>query len=367
MKIALVHDHLLEFGGAERVLVDLKNMFPKADVFVAAYDKDVVTKRISDFDSWNIKTSWAARIPFYKKLYSPLRFLTPWIWESFDFSSYDIVISSSGWFSSKGIITADKTKHISYIHHPPSFLYGYQTAIEWQKYWPVKIYAMIVNHFLRVWDYKAAQRPDVLVANSKETQRRITKFYRRKSQVVYPAVHFPKKEPAYSKPKEKYYIVVSRLGFKKHVDVIVKAANQFGFDLKVVGSGRDEAFLRKIAGPTVEMLGYVDDAKFDEIFNGATAFLNAAVEEEFGIAPVEAMGRGLPVIAYASGGLLETVKDGKNGYLFRDLTPESLYKKIQKLEKLTHKEYIAMKKTARKESKKYTFDVFSAEMRKIVL
>lgn len=364
MKIAIVHDHLLEFGGAERVLVDLKEIFPEADVFLAAYNQEVVDKRIPDFASWNVTTSWAARIPFYQKLYSPLRLIAPWIWESFDFSGYDLVVSSSGWFSSKGIVTKLPTKHISYVHHPPNYLYGYQTAVEWQKYWPVKIYALIVNHFLRIWDFKAAQRPDMLMANSEETRRRLKKFYRRDAVVVYPAVKIPTKISQYSEPHERYYITVSRLAFKKHVNIMIEAANKFGFNLKVIGTGRDEKALRALAGPTVEVLGYVPDKEFKKIFEGAYGFLNAAQDEEFGIAPVEAMGYGIPVIAFASGGLLESVIHGENGYHYKGLTPESLYEQVQELEGLSKREYSEMRSAARVQAKKYSFDIFKKSVLK---
>jgi glycosyltransferase involved in cell wall biosynthesis len=367
MKIALVHDHLLEFGGAERVLVALKKTFPDADVFIAAYDLNVVRERIPDFSQWRVHTSWAARIPFFRKIYSPLRFLAPHIWESFDFSDYDIVISSSGWFMSKGIKTdRSKTKHYSYIHHPPGYLYGYQTAVEWQRHWPIKIYATIINHFLRIWDFKASQRPDILIANSQETRKRIQKFYRRDAEVIYPPVDIPKNEPVYELQAEPYFITVSRLAYKKHVDIIIKAANKYGFQLKVVGKGRDEEVLRELAGPTVEILGYVPDKDFQKLFAGARAFLNMAVEEEFGISPVEAMGRGVPVIAYASGGLIETVKDGKNGFLVAEHTPEALYKGVQRLEKLSEKNYLLMRKQARKDSQRYTFDVFAKQIKDLI-
>lgn len=366
MKVAIVHDQLFEFGGAERVLVDLKKIYPDADVYLSGYNEDVARSRIKDFDTWNVHVSWVSKIPFYRRLYSPLRFLMPKIWESFDMSGYDLVISSSGWFMSKGIKTEPPTVHLSYIHHPPASLYGYQTAIEWQKYWPIKVYGTIVNHFNRLWDFKASQRPDVLMANSEETRRRIKKFYRRDAHVIYPAVAIPKKEPKYERPKDTYYISVCRLAFKKHVRLLVEAANQYGFNLKVIGTGREEEELRELAGPTVEILGHVPDEDFDRIFSGATAFLNAVVEEDFGIAPVEGLGRGLPVIAYASGGLLETVQDGKNGFHFKEHTPESLYEGIKRLEKLSDSEYIAMRKAARESSKHYTFDVFKKELTALV-
>lgn len=364
MKIALVHDHLLEFGGAERVFVELKKIFSEADVYVSAFDPAVVKERIPDFDSWKVHTSWAARIPFYKKLYSPLRFLAPFIWESFDFSDYDVVISSTGWFMCKGIKTdRSTTKHISYIHHPPGYLYGYQTAVEWQRYWPVKIYALFVNHFLRMWDFKASQRPDYLIANSEETKRRIQKFYRRDSTVIYPPVEIPASMQTQQVSADPYYITVSRLAYKKHIDVIVKAANTYGFKLKVIGKGRDEALLRSLAGQTVEIMGYVPDDEFEQLFVGAKGFLNMAVEEEFGISAVEAMGRGVPVIAYASGGLLETVKDGVNGYLVHELTPEALRQTMQQLENLSPQQYQAMRQNARKESQQYSRDVFADKMK----
>ena len=184
--------------------------------------------------------------------------------------------------------------------------------------------------------------------------------------MIYPPVDIPAKVAKRTKPKDTYYVTASRLAFKKHVDIMINAANEYGFKLKVIGSGRDEEALRELAGPTVEILGYVPDEEFKDIFKGATAFLNAAIDEEFGIAPVEAMGYGLPVIAYGSGGLLETVKPGKNGYLYTDHTPESLYKEIQKLEKLSVKKYEEMCKTSRSEAKKYTFDVFKKKMLELV-
>lgn len=467
MKTALVHDHMLEFGGAERVFVELATIFPDADLYLAAYDKKIVKDRCPELQTRNIRTAWASRIPFYHKLYSPLRFLTPLIWKSFDLSSYDVVISSSGWFMSKGITTKHKrpnaleqtdiskttnrsheeadikrkeedqkkvkhqieedyssgTKHISYIHHPPSYLYGYQTAVEWQKYLPVRIYAVIINHFLRIYDYEASQRPDVLVANSEETKKRIRKFYRRDADVIYPPVNIPKHEPPYDmyiKPtkhigsvknsqstkyessknshqikhesskksiatespthnteKKKrggddettqetashYYITVSRLAYKKHVDLLIRAANKFSFRLKIVGTGRDKEYLESIAGPTVDILGYVRDEEFEKLFQEAYAFLNASQEEEFGIAPVEAMGRGLPVIAYKSGGLMETVKDGRNGFLFEKLTTKSLHEKIMKVEGLSERDYVLMRKRARLESQKYTSEIFKKKMK----
>lgn len=359
MKIALVHDQLQEFGGAERVLIALHDIFPKAPVYTAFLNPKTAKKNINDFYKWNIVTSWAAKIPLIGKLYSPLRFLAPSIWESFDFSEFDVVISSSGWYMCKGIKTSKPTVHISYIHHPPRYLYGYETAVEWQKYWPVKIYATIVNYFLRKWDYSSSQRADVFIANSEETKRRIKKLYNRDSTVIYPPVNIPKVSSIkYQVPSIEYYVTVSRLGKAKHIDLLIQTANVNKLNLKVVGKGRELDYLKSLAGDTIEFITDAPDQQRDSLLKDAKAFLFASVDEEFGIAPIEAMGFGTPVIAYDSGGLKETVSHGLNGFLFKELSAESLYEEIKKLKALSEGKYLEMRKNARKESEKYSFEVF---------
>lgn len=359
MKIAIVHDQLREFGGAERVLVALKKIFPQADVFTSTYDRQSFGSHRKTIKNWRIRVSWFGKIPIINNLYSPLRFITPLIWESFDFSGYDLVISSSGAWMSKGIITKKPTIHISYVHHPPRYLYGYETAIEWQKYFLIKLYGTIINHFLRIWDYRSSQRPDYFIANSEETKRRIQKFYRRDSTVIYPPVNIPKKlVNSLTLKQNNFFLTVSRLSRAKHIEVLVKAVNNLKFNLKIVGSGRDEKYLRSIAGPTVEFLGNVADEKMPETYRGAKAFLFAAVDEEFGIAPVEAMGWGLPVIAFRSGGVPEYLKNGVNGYLFNKLTPSSLIERVNELTNLSEEKYIEMRNQSRKTAENFTEEKF---------
>ena len=369
MKIALVHDQLQEFGGAERVLVSLKKIFPQSDIFTSFYNPKSLGSHAQIFKDWKIITSWADKVPFLKKIYSPLRFITPLIWESFDFSKYDIVISSSGAYMSKGVITKPKTLHISYIHHPPKYLYYYETPIEWQKHRLIKIYGNIINHDLRIWDYVASQGPNYLIANSLETQKRIEKFYRRKSTVIYPPVDMPKtiniNNLQLSNTKN-YYITLSRLSRPKHIDVLIKAANKMKFKLKIIGAGRDEKRLRQIAGETCEFLKSVPDSKFSELFKHAKAFLFASVDEEFGISPIEALGYGVPVIAYSSGGLKETVINGKNGFLFNKLNENSLIEKIKLLEGLSPDKYLEIKRNARKSALSYSQDIFKNKMLEFV-
>lgn len=362
MKVAIVHDQLREFGGAERVLVTFKKIFPKADVYTSTFDADSLGSHKNLITSWNVQTSWFGKIPILNRFYSPFRFLTPWIWESFDFSKYDLVLSSSGSWMCKGIKTKRPTLHISYIHHPPRYLYGYETAIEWQKHLLIKIYGSIVNHFLRIWDFNSSRRADYFIANSEETKKRIEKFYRRDAKVIYPPVSIPSASSVRSYNaryyKDGYFVTVSRLARAKHVDLLIKAAKRHKFNLKIVGTGRDEAYLKSIAGNTVKFLGNISDQELIKVYRDAKAFLFASVDEEFGIVLVEAMGNGLPVIAYKSGGVPETVKDGINGFLFEKHTPESLVEKLKKFDSLTKEQKIKLQTQARKTAEQFTEEKF---------
>jgi len=366
MKVALVHDQLSEFGGSERVLVALKKIYPKAPIFTTAYNKDSLGVHKNLIKNWKVYVSWFGKIPFLNRFYSPFRFLTPLIWESFDFSKYDLVISSSGSWMSKGIKTKRPTLHISYVHHPPRYLYGYETALEWQKYWIVRLYAYIVNHFLRLWDFESSQRADFLIANSEETKKRIEKFYRREATVIYPPVNISDKIPSQKFETGNYYLTVSRLAKAKHIDILIKAANDAKFNLKIIGSGRDLIRLKALAGPTVEFLEKVSDQQFQDLFVRAKAFLFASRDEEFGIAPVEAMGYGLPVIAFRSGGIPEFVKNADNGFLYDQLDSSSLINKMRQFENLSDMELLEMKKSARKSAERFTEKIFEKNIKNFV-
>ncbi len=365
MKTALVHDHIQEFGGAERVLVALKDIFPDADVYTAFYTPEGLGNHAKKFENWSITASWADKVPFLKKFYSPLRFILPWIWESFNFNNYDLVISSSGWFMSKGIITKPQTTHICYLHHPPRSFYYYETAIEWQKYPMFKIYGTLINHGLRIWDYLSSQRPDYFIANSKETQKRISKFYRRESEVIYPPVSVPR-ETVHNNNTKDYYLTISRLARAKHIDLLIKSANELKFHLKIVGTGRDETYLRSLAGPTVEFLGPLPDEELKGLYQNAKAFLFASVDEEFGIAVVEALGQGLPVIAFKSGGVPEIIENEKSGYLFDELSSNSLNESIRKFEDLTKEKYQEMKRSAHSRALVFSEEEFKKTVLKFV-
>lgn len=336
-KIALVHDYLNEFGGAERVLSVLSEMYPDAPIYTAFYKPG--STAYEHFKNRQIIPSWVHYIPFFSsKLHSPLRFLTPSIWGSFDFSDYDIVIGSASWYITKGFKKDPKTKEICYCHTPPRWLYGFKTSVKFQKYWPVRLYATIVGHFMRLYDFRQAQKVDHFVANSKNVALRIKKFYRRDSQIIYPPVTLP------SIPKVKkgdYYLIISRIVGAKGLDLAVETAKKLNLQLKIVGEPAgyytEYQNLQKSSTINVEFLGRVSDEELVKLYAGARAFLALSTDEDFGITPIESMLCGTPVIAYNGGGYLETVVDGKTGVFFDHPTVESLSSAIKKFEKLTLK------------------------------
>lgn len=334
MKIALVHDFLREYGGAERVVEAMHEMWPEAPVYTSFVDWKSLGADAKRFADWDIRTSWVQHNWIVKKLHSPLRFLAPLIWERFDLSPYDVVISSSGWYICRGIKVSKPAVHICYIHHPPRNLYGYATGSLYKKHWMVRAYATVINFFMRQYDYRTAQSVDYFVANSQEVARRVEKFYRRDSIVIYPPVTVHRSQIVDHRKKEGYYLSVGRLMWAKRIDLIIEAANTLRVPLKIVGKGPEEVYLRSIAGPTVEFLGSVSDQDLAQLYRGARATVFAALDEDFGIVPVESQAAGTPVIALGQGGVLETVVDGKTGVLFNEPNASSLVSAIKKFEKM---------------------------------
>jgi len=336
MKIALVHDYLNEFGGAERVLLALSEIWPDAPIYTAFYRKDSLA--YVRLKNKKIITSWVHHIPFFNKYFhSPLRFLAPLIWNSFNFSEYDLVIGSAGWYVTKGFKKkGEKTIEICYCHTPPRWLYGYKTSIELQKYWPVKIYAAIIGHFMRIYDFKAAQKVDFFIANSKNVAARIRKFYRRESIVIYPPVELIKTSNI---AKKDYYLIISRIVGGKGLEIAVKAALKLKLHLKIAGKPAgyytEYKKLQRLSRGNVEFLGYVSDKESVKLYQGAKAFLALAEDEDFGITPVEAMLCGTPVIAFRGGGYIESVINGITGVFFAEPTVESLINAIKQFNHLT--------------------------------
>jgi glycosyltransferase involved in cell wall biosynthesis len=338
MKVALVHDYLREYGGAERVLEVMHEIWPDAPLYTSFVDFQSLGPHAKRFANWNIRPSWVQQNWFIKKFHSPLRFLAPLIWSSFNLSGYDVVVSSSGWFMCRGVAlkrplnNARKPVHICYIHHPPRNLYGYATGSTLQRYWIVRVYALVINFFLRHYDYLSAQAINFFVANSKETARRVTKFYRRDSTVVYPPITNSALQAKRKTTTSEYYLSVGRLTYSKQIDVIIAACNTLQLQLKIVGKGKEEKALKRIAGKAIEFVGGVSDQELERLYTNAKALIFCALDEDFGMVPVEAMAHGIPVIALAQGGVTETVLDGKTGVLFDKPDAESLVNAIKDFE-----------------------------------
>lgn len=338
MKVALVHDYIKEYGGAERVLEALHEIYPDADVYTSVYLPKYLGPHRKRFEHWKIKTTWFQYVPFNAKLLSPFRIVSSLAFAQFDFSKYDVVIVSATGAFFPNAIRKGKATHICYCHTPPRYLYGYATARNWKKYKVFAALAMFANHFLRMVDFKTAQQVDYFIANSQEVSARIKKFYRRDATVIYPpvAVVGSKKIPRET-PHDSYYLTGGRLARAKHFDVIVRACTRLGVPLKVFGKSfagyGDE--LKKLAGENVSFVSEVSEEEKLELMSGAKAFLFASEDEDFGITPVEAMACGTPVIAYRSGGVKETVVEGKTGVFFDKLRPDALEQAIKRFEKMT--------------------------------
>ncbi|MDP2861080.1 MAG: glycosyltransferase [bacterium] len=332
MKIALVHDYLKEFGGAERVLMVLHEMFPEAPIYTAFCVKGSTAEKmfggsggcgesggcgapprgLCPAGRTEIRESVFAPVLKTGSLYSPLRFLTPLIWKSLDLRQYDLIISSASWYITRGFRVSPKTKVICYCHTPPRYLYGYPTSVEWQRYWPVRVYATIVNHFLRLYDYQSAQEVDYFIANCQNVAGRIKKFYRRDSTIIYPPVEVEKiiKATKNIKP-ENWYLIASRIVGSKGIEMAAEAAKRAKVRIKITGEPAGLRFfggkLEGLKNRYVEFLGRVSDKELYELYGRCKAFLALATDEDFGMTPVEAMAAGRPVIAFAGGGYLETV------------------------------------------------------------
>ena len=328
MKVALVHDYLIGYGGAERVLEALHEIFPQAPVYTSYLNLKGLGSHAKEIKKWNIRASWLQKMPGAKRLLSPLRIFAPLMFESFDMSEYDVVISSSAAYFAKAVITKPGALHIAYIHTPPRYLYGYTTAYDYKKNPVIKVLAELVNHLLRIYDYHISQRPDILVANSENVAQRIKKFYRREAVVIYPPVSLPsfprRRESKNGSPirsgmtgeNREYYLSLGRLVRGKGIEIIVQACTDLGLPLKVAGSGPELQRLKNIAGKSVEFLGHPKDEDLPEVLAGAKATIVASEDEDFGIVPVESMAAGTPVIAVKAGGFLETVISGKTGEFF---------------------------------------------------
>lgn len=341
MRIAIVHDWLNQIGGAENVLITLKEMYPEAPVYTAMYDAATMPAAMR---RWELRTSWLDRLPGIYRRHQLFLPLYPIAFEGFDFSEYDVVISNKSGFC-HGIVTPPETLHVCYCLTPTRFLWNTETYLAREGVGrSVGWLLSPMLTWLRVWDQLAAQRVDRFVSISRAIRQRVATYYRRDSTVIYPPVETERFET--DRPPGDYDLIVARLIPYKRIDLAVRAYTRLGRPLVVIGDGRDRRALEAIAGPTVQFLGRVSDEELRRWMGGCRAFVFPG-EEDFGIAPLEAQAAGRPVIAYAAGGALDTVVEGETGTFFSEPTPEALADAVERLDHM-HFDPIVLRAHARR-------------------
>lgn len=325
-KIAIVHDYLNQRGGAERVVAVLHRMFPDAPIYTSIVDYGNLWPELEGAD---IRPTWMQRLPGIKKHCKKYLMLYPKAIETIKLDGYDVVISSSSAFA-KGAKKAPGALHVCYCYTPMRFAWDYARYVEREGFGSVTRSALpLLVKRLKEWDVATKDRPDHYVAISSAVQKRIADFYGRESSVIFPPVDVSRFKAA-SKPQD-YYLIVSRLNPYKKIELAVEAFNKLGLPLKVVGDGPYAATLKSLAKPNVEFLGRLDDAEAAGYYSNCRAFVFPG-EEDFGITPLEANAAGRPVIAYKSGGALDTVVDGTTGVFFDNPAPEALIEAIRRVE-----------------------------------
>lgn len=367
MKVAIVHDYLIDYGGAEKVLLALHDMYPKAPIYVSILNKEWLGKFWKEFENADIRTSWFNRLPLASLLISPLRFLQPFIWGSFNLKEYDLIISSSSWASARGFTKKIGAVEICYLHTPPRYLYGLETSRRWKGKWYgglIYFYSKLVNGFMRKYDKAQARKVDYFLVNSKNVGKRLEEHYGSYDyKVIYPPVDVEKFMDGSIKPtKGDYYLTGGRMTASKNFDLVIEACNKMGVELKIFGSGIYEEHLRNLSnGKGIEFLGKLPEKELIRYFKGARAFIAAQKDEDFGITPVEAMAAGTPVIAYRGGGYIESVVEGKTGVFFDKPTVDSLVSGIKKLEKMKFEH-----KVLQTHAKKFSKERFKREISEFV-
>jgi glycosyltransferase involved in cell wall biosynthesis len=322
LKVALVHDYLNQIGGAEKVFKTLLELFPEAPVYTLLADKRLVQKEFPEIK--RLYTSFLQNLPFSAQYHRYWMWLMPYAVEQWQLNDYDLVISDSASYA-KGIITGPTTLHLNYCHTPTRYLWHEEKekirTAEFPRF--LKKFMPPWLHYQRMWDFQAAQRADIIIANSYYIRKLIKKFYKRSSTVIYPPVEIERFQAALGTAKDDYFLLVGRLLAYKRFDLAIEAAKKAGFKLKVAGTGRDYRRLKRLKGAQTEFLGFVPDNELPRLYAEAQALIFPQVED-FGISAVEALAAGTPVIAFRQGGACEIIKQGETGLFFDQQTPQSL-------------------------------------------
>lgn len=356
MKIALVYDRINKWGGAERVLLALHELFPRAPLYTSVYNPELAPWA----EVFTIRTSFLQKFPAASSHHEMLATLMPIAFESFSFDEYDVVISVTS-EAAKGILTKPHTKHVCICLTPTRYLWsGYDT------YFSHKTFRHIskpVVSYLRKWDKMAAKNPDAIISISREVQKRVKEYYGRNSIVIYPPLTLESRVTSHESRimgrKEGFFLVVSRLVPYKRIDLAVKACTALGLPLVIIGKGSEEAYLRSIAGSTIEFYNNLTDEELTTYYKNCSALLFPGIED-FGLTIIEAQQFGKPVIAYRAGGALETVIEGKTGEFFDKQTEQSLSQTLQRLVKkgiLTNYS-VSYAKAAQTNAKRFSTHIF---------
>lgn len=346
MNVALVYDRVVKWGGAERVLLALHKLFPKAPLYTAVYE----SQKASWARVFDIRTSFLQSMPFVSSYHEGFAWAMPYAFESFSFDEYDLVISVTS-AEAKGIITKPNTKHLCYCLTPTRYLWSH-----YNEYFSNSLLrtvsAPIVSH-MRRWDTVAARRPDAYIAISNEVARRIKNYYGLPSTIIYPPIQSPsraRKAPLLypgegdSRGNHPFFLVVSRLVGYKRVDLVIEAFNLLAEhsstrlkpipSLVIVGTGRDGQRLRRLAGPTIYFTQDLTDEELAWYYEHAKALIMPQ-EEDFGLVAVEAQSYGTPVVAYKAGGALDTIIDGVTGMFFKTQSAHDIVSMIESYDRQT--------------------------------
>lgn len=336
MKVAIVCDWLTGTGGAERVVLELHRMYPEAPIYTSQYDS---SSSIWYDDDWfgdaDVRTGWLQKLPAGLKKFLPA--LRAWYFSHLDLSDYDLVISSSG-AEAKGVKTGPNTLHVNYCHSPTHYFWtrydeylaepGFPLGLNWL----ARLGLQLLIGPLKKWDFKAAQRPNVMIANSTYTQSMIKKCYQRDSTVIHPPVDIERFKQPGTPPLRHGFVTAGRQTPYKRIDLAVAACTELNVPLVVIGNGPDHTKLKKLAGRSVLFLTRVPDEEIPVHFQSATGFIFPTNKEDFGVTGVEAMAAGTPVIAYKEGGPRDYVIPGKTGLFFEKQTVKSLVKTLQEFQ-----------------------------------
>ena len=352
LKIALVVEELTQLGGAERLLDYYLEMFPRAPVFTLVWDKD---KTLHRYDKFNIRTSFIQKLPFGIKRYKWYLPLMPKAVESFKLDDYDIVLSITSALV-KGVKIPPKTLHICYCNTPTRWLwtdtenYLKTAAIPFF----IKPLMPVLISKLQKWDLKVSARPHYFIANSENVKKRIKKYYNRESDSIFVPVDC--RNFSTSLQKGQYYLVVSRIEPYKKVEMVIEAFKRLNLPLKIVGSGTRFELLKKSVSKNIKLIGRVNDKELAEIYENSIATIFPQ-EEDAGIVPLESMAAGRPVIAYAKGGALETIIEGKTGLFFSKQTDKDLSEAIKRFQKMKFNPMVI-----RRQAEKFDKELFNEKL-----